>query len=526
MIKLSVRALDGRTPLRVKLITAGLVLATLGRTVAGVAAVVFLREYLLRQVDVQLLHSVEGVARADPGPPVAAGTGPEDERRRGPEGDRERPALTVAFYSQVFAADGTPLGPGRLTAPGDAGRSPPTLPRLDPATVARLDGQPFTASADGAGSAWRVLVRAVPRGRTVVVALSLDQVEDTTTDVTVAEVVVGLLVLGALAGLGYLAISSSLRPLMRVEATAEAIAAGDLGRRVPSGHPATEVGRLAAALNVMLEQIEAAFRGREASEASARASEASARASEASARASEASARASEARMRRFVADASHELRTPLTSIRGFAELLRRQAALDPDAVPATTERIEAAATRMTALVEDLLLLARLDQQRPLHRGPVDLLALAADAVADFRVTTPGHPVTLRAPGGSDATPAVVEGDEIRLRQVVANLLTNAGTHTPAGTTVTVTVETAGGEAVLGVADAGPGLTPEVAERVFERFYRADTSRTRASGGTGLGLSIVEALVAAHGGSVRVASAPGTGTRFEVRLPLRSPEAG
>jgi two-component system OmpR family sensor kinase len=265
---------------------------------------------------------------------------------------------------------------------------------------------------------------------------------------------------------------------------------------VPEGHPDTEVGRLAGAFNAMVGEIEAAFRAREASEHEAR---------------------VSEARMRRFAADASHELRTPLTAIRGFAELYR-QGGGDSDHV---IGRIEHHATRMSLLVEDLLLLARLDQQRPLEHAPVDLLALAADVVQDAGATADDRPVRLRSLAEQ---PPVVFGDELRLRQVVGNLLSNALVHTPPGTAVTVTVDVRDGSAVLAVADTGPGLAPEDAARVFERFFRTDPARSRVQGGSGLGLSIVQALVHAHGGDIRLDTAPGQGARFEVRLPLYTPD--
>jgi two-component system OmpR family sensor kinase len=271
---------------------------------------------------------------------------------------------------------------------------------------------------------------------------------------------------------------------------------------VPEGDDRTEVGRLAAALNTMLAQIESAFRSREASETSAR---------------------ASEERMRRFVADASHELRTPLTSIRGFAELYRQGAVPDTEGVERIMRRIESEATRMGLLVEDLLMLARLDQQRPLVREPVDLLTLAADAVGDAGVISSGHPVSLQVTATEDADPPIVIGDDARLRQVLGNLVSNALTHTPPGTPVTVGVDTTADRVRLTVADKGPGMSGEQAERVFERFYRADPARTRSSGGSGLGLSIVAALVAAHEGTVRVETALGQGARFEIDLPLYRP---
>ncbi|MCU1621226.1 MAG: two-component sensor histidine kinase, partial [Frankiales bacterium] len=234
--------------------------------------------------------------------------------------------------------------------------------------------------------------------------------------------------------------------------------------------------------------------------------------------ASEAEARASEQRMRRFIGDASHELRTPLTSIRGFAELYRQGALPAPADVDRAMSRVESEASRMGLLVEDLLLLARLDQQRPLERAPVDLLELAGDAVADAQAVDPSRSVTLEAV--ADGPAPVVSGDAARLRQVFGNLVANALTHTPAGTPVVVRVSTTSAAAVVEVRDSGPGIPPESRGKVFERFFRADTSRTRASGGTGLGLSIVAALVAAHGGTVEVDETDGGGATFRVTVPL------
>jgi two-component system OmpR family sensor kinase len=234
--------------------------------------------------------------------------------------------------------------------------------------------------------------------------------------------------------------------------------------------------------------------------------------------------------MRRFVADASHELRTPLTSIRGFAELHRQGAVREPADVGRVLARIEGEAQRMGLLVDDLLLLARLDQQRPLEQKPVDLLTLAADAVADAAAVAPDRPVRLVTGSLEDTPPPVVTGDEPRLRQVLGNLMSNAMRHTPPGSPISVRVGVEGSDALLEVIDSGPGLAPDDAQRVFERFYRADPSRTRsgasagspAPGGSGLGLSIVAALVAAHGGTVAVHTAPGEGASFSVRLPLRN----
>jgi two-component system OmpR family sensor kinase len=331
-------------------------------------------------------------------------------------------------------------------------------------------------------------------------AVSLDEVEDTTHRLVVVELLVGAVVLLLLGGLAYVVVRTSLKPLRAVEATAAEIAAGDLSRRVPESDPRTEVGRLSQAFNAMLGQIEQAFRAREASETSAL---------------------ASEERMRRFVADASHELRTPLTSIRGFAELYRQGAVAGPEDLERVMGRVEQEAARMGLLVEDLLLLARLDQQRPLEQEPVDLLGVVGDAVHDARILAPDRTIGLEL---GDAAPVVL-GDEGRLRQVVTNLVSNALTHTPAGTPVTVSLEVTPSpddgpdRVLLAVADQGPGMSESDRAQVFERFYRADPSRTRGAGGSGLGLSIVAALVAAHGGRVGVQSAPGSGSRFLVELP-------
>jgi two-component system, OmpR family, sensor kinase len=372
-----------------------------------------------------------------------------------------------------------------------------------------------TVPATGGHGRWRVAVQPLDDGSggSVVVAASLDGIDATTRQLRLIDLGVSLVVLAVLAGLGAAIVRASLRPLVEIEQTARAIAAGDLTRRVPDRDPRTEVGRLGRALNTMLAQIESAFGARAASEASAR---------------------RSEDRMRRFVADASHELRTPLTTIRGFAELYRQGGARDPAELDRLMRRIEDQAARMGLLVEDLLLLARLDQQRPLDRRPVDLLALAAEAVNDARAVAPDRPIELVLGGedgdrGSEAA-LVVLGDDQRLRQILANLVNNALAHTPAGSPVEVRVGASSLDgrpgAAVEVVDHGPGLTPEQAERVFERFYRADPARSPADGGAGLGLSIVAALVAVHGGTVGVDSVPGRGARFRVVLPLAPDAAG
>jgi len=475
------RGLSRRTPLSVKLVVATVLLAALGLLAVGFASTTALHSYLLTRVDNQLKTQPAG-------PGMRFGPDPESEGQA---------HLSPDFLLGNLGADGSVVGNIYLH-PGQTG---PRLPALTPATVTRVNGNPFTVDSVGAGNDWRVLVRVDADGHgTHVAALNLKDVDETSHRLILIEAGVSLAVLALLGAGAYAVVRSSLRPLRRVETTAAAIAAGDLTQRVPvEASKRTEVGRLAGALNTMLGQVERAFRDREASEGAAR---------------------ASEDRMRRFVADASHELRTPLTSIRGFAELYRQGALGGPEGVPRMMQRIETEATRMGLLVDDLLLLARLDQQRPLEQRPVDLLEIAGDAVHNARAAAPGHTITLRTSGGEDTDPPVVIGDDARLRQVVTNLMSNAVTHTPPGSSVVLSVRTEGAEAVLEVADDGPGLASDEARQVFERFYRADPSRVRTAGGSGLGLSIVSALVAAHGGRVEVDTAPGAGATFRIRLPL------
>ncbi len=492
------RYLD-RTPLRIKLVAALLLLSATGLAALGFSGVVLIRGFLLDRVDKSLI-----VASGPPGP--GGQSGRDFDFRQ--ETERPRPPQTTAFFRQVTNADGTIHEETSTTGTviryvdlrpadndTDGTQTAPKLPKMTTAEATRLAGKPFTVPATGAGSDWRVTVVPGTDGTTRTTAISLNEVTATVDQLALVEVLVSVAVLVVLAALGYAVVRSSLRRLVEVELTAEAIAAGDLSRRVPESDDRTEVGRLAGALNTMLTQIESAFRARQASESTAR---------------------ASEERMRRFVADASHELRTPLTSIRGFAELHRQGAVPDAAGVERVLRRIEDEAARMGLLVDDLLLLARLDQQRPLERRPVDLLALAADSVSGAQVVAPGHRIALKVDGGPESAPPVVLGDEARLRQVLGNLVSNALAHTPPGTAVTVRLATTDDTACLTVVDDGPGMAADHARRVFERFYRADSARGRDSGGAGLGLSIVAALVAAHGGTVQVSSAPGEGARFEV----------
>jgi len=466
-------------PLRVTLVAALLSLVALSLLASGVATTRYLHDYLIQRTDTQLAQDSGSFARRLDQPSY-------------PRADARNLRAPSRYYVAIVDAHGNTV---QLLDDPTSGQSGPKISAPRPASAG-----PVTVGSTSGSSDWRVLTMPVTLadGGTgmVVVAASLTDASSTVHRLVLLQSGIGLVVLLLLAVLGYLVVRRSLRPLAEVENTAAAIAAGDLHRRVPDRGSRTEVGRLSVALNGMLAQIQAAFNASAASEYAAK---------------------ASEQRMRRFVGDASHELRTPLTTIRGFAELYRQGAAADPAAVQRLMGRIESESARMGLLVEDLLLLARLDSQRPLEREPVDLLTVASDAVHDAKAVAPQRIIRLEVLDGP-GTPEVL-GDEGRLRQVLSNLVTNALTHTPQGTAVTVRVGTQAEHVVLEVADVGPGLSAEDEERVFERFYRADTSRTRASGGTGLGLSIVAALVAAHGGSVSAKSQPGQGATFRVLLP-------
>jgi two-component system OmpR family sensor kinase len=361
----------------------------------------------------------------------------------------------------------------------------PKIP-VDRVTEVAEDGEAryFTVGSD---SSVRFRVLAQPQRDAVVVkALPLSDVDASVDRLVRVEAFVTVAVLAVLGLVTWWVLRLGVQPVKRMTKTAVAIADGDLSQRVPDVVPGTEAGELGQALNTMLGRIEGAFaeRGR------------------------------SEAKLRQFVADASHELRTPVTTIRGYAELYRTGGLRGEGELDAAMQRTEAEAQRMGDLVEDLLLLARLDQGRPLQREPVDLDALARDAARDAAAVDPDHPVTAVTAGG-----VVVAGDADRLRQVVTNLVGNARVHTPPGTPVEVRTFREGERAVLEVVDAGPGMPPEVAERAFERFYRADPARSRHKGGSGLGLAIVQATVDAHGGTVSLRTAPGAGTAVRVELP-------
>ena len=458
-------------PLRVGLVAATVLLAALGLLASGVAVTSIMLHSLINRVDETLLDASRSWAQEPRRIPATPLEGPNPAR---PPSN---------FYVRGIDPD------GREWIAVNDNDAQPALPDNN-------DVGPVPVTVDSVNHSdvkWRAMTVRGPAGELTTVAIDLSDVYSTVRALAWSQVGIGAAVLLILGIAGYVAVHRSLRPLDEVERTAADIAAGQLDRRIPERDSRTEVGRLSLALNGMLAQIQNAV---------------------ASSEQSAETARTSEDRMRRFITDASHELRTPLTTIRGFAELYRQGAASD---VEMLMSRIESEARRMGLLVEDLLLLARLDQQRPLERRPVDLLILATDAVHDARSIAPRRTVSLELLDGP-GTPEVL-GDEARLRQVLGNLVMNAVQHTPESGGITVRVGTVDSDAVLEVCDQGPGLSAEDAHRIFERFYRTDSSRTRTSGGTGLGLSIVDSLVRAHGGVVTVTTAPGQGCRFTVRLP-------
>jgi two-component system, OmpR family, sensor kinase len=538
------KQLSGRTPLRTKLITAMLALVIMALAAISITSVVVLRQYLYTQRDAQLqavfgrtMNEIGSGTSVTLDSPYSAGSG-----------------LILAFQqpgTQLVVNNQGPPPPGMGSPPAQS------LPELPAGKWANSSTPVLTAvPARSGGDTWRVIAQAVPvlnsatnaqQSVFMVLAVDLGPVGAEIQRLIAVELTVGTAIVIVLAVVGIAVVRTNLRSLDDIEMTAGEIAKGHLDHRIPERDPRTEIGSLGRSLNMMLSQIETAFHAQYESEQAAH---------------------RSEERMRRFIADASHELRTPLTTIRGFAEYYRQRGGMSEDHDPlsrtngAASEpanghslgglspqdldrimhRLESEASRMGLLVEDLLQLARIDQQRPLDMSPVDMLTLAADAVLDARIVAPGRPVDLEvAPGAA----FLVEGDEPRLRQVIGNLVNNALTHTPPGTPVRVKIASGtlipppgslGGQegrvsagvpvpaVVLDVEDDGPGMTTEQAQRVFERFYRADQARNRASGGSGLGLAIVHGLVTAHGGTVTVRTAPGRGADFQVKLPL-SPDA-
>ena len=598
------KRLADRTPLRTKLITAVLALVIMALAAISAASVVMLRNYVETRQDTNLKLALSPYFNNPTTPDGSANLPTVHSPGSGVQ--LIQPGFAYASSSDVILALQQPGSQvswyANFMAPSGNNSAVPEqapLPLLPTSTnwASPPDGTLLSVSARSGPDTWRVIAETqsypvynASTGQTenekltLVAAVDLGDLSAMTTRLLLFDLIVGGGIVLVLAAVGAGVVRANLRPLNDIELTAGQIAAGHLDHRVPEGDPRTEIGSLGQSLNIMLSQIEAAFRSQEESERAAH---------------------ASEERMRRFTADAAHELRTPLTTIRGFSAHYRQRGGarsgaavtsagtspggtlgaggaadqsrssrteawfhapadrrpgggadaegLSPEELDRLMSRIESEADRMGLLVEDLLTLARLDQQRPLNIAPVDLLTLAADAVQDARIVSPDRPIDLAvAPGAA----FIVDGDEPRLRQVIANLVNNAITHTPAGTPVRVKIApgmlqlpptgpagaaqgNAGGgnggwgrgpagrqvpAVVLDIEDDGPGMSAEQAQRVFERFYRADAARNRASGGTGLGLAIVAGLVSAHGGTVSVRTAPGHGADFQVKLPL-APDA-
>lgn len=497
------------SPLRVRLVVVVAVLVAVALAGSGFAAAATMDSYLVGRIDAALRSAAGPLAqpsRSGGNTPSSTVAPSQSSSGALPSGDDSHRLLPSIYVVETLDAAGVVvIGPTSNLI--DPHQPLPDLPHPTAQEVAQHGTQLFTVGSMHGDSQWRVLAApttlADGRPGTLLIAQSLDGVHDTQERLATMLLIIGSVALILITGIGYLIIRASMRPLREVERAAATIAAGDLSHRVPDADRRTEVGHLTASLNTMLGAIESAFVDRAASEQAAR---------------------ASEERMRRFVADASHELRTPLTTIRGFAELFRKGATTSGREQDRQMRRIEEEAKRMGLLVDDLLLLARLDTERPIAQLPVDMLALAGDAVQDGRALAPDRTIRLEVTNADP--PPIVTGDETRLRQVLGNLMANALQHTPAGAPVTVTVGTGTGEhsrlpaVTLTVKDEGPGLTAEAASRVFERFYRADTARNRRDGGTGLGLAIVAGLISSHRGHVDVTSRPGEGTSFRLELPL------
>ena len=471
-----------RIPLRVSLVALSTLLVAMGLLVSGIMVSGAMSEDLYRRVDDQLKQAVETWARP---------RNPNVANQRGPASARRPPSN---YYVRIA------LGDGVMVRNNDSGFEPDVSMVED--NAAERFGPVTVPSVDPSGPDWRVIKSSNPDGESIV-AMPLTMLDTTLARLKRLQLGVGLAVVVVIGVLSYLLVRTSLRPLRRVEETAHAIADGDYDERIPEVSSRTEVGSLTTSLNKMLAQIQHAFEATEASEQQAR---------------------ASEEKMRRFVADAGHELRTPLTSIKGFAELYQLGAVTDADDA---FRRVNDDATRMSLLVSDLLMLAHLDADRPVEQAPVRVAELAAEAVHSAQVAAPERTISLELPEESaraERDGLIVIGDHPRLMQVLRNLINNAVAHTPPSSSISVKISQHDSTVRMAVHDTGPGLTPDEAAHVFDRFYRGDSSRHRgtSSGGNGLGLSIVAALVAAHGGQVGVDSEPGQGATFWVDLPAAS----
>jgi len=474
--------------LRNRLVLGVVILSTLGFITSGVVAQKQIESFLIHQIDDQLLNVASG---ALPRVNLAGIVDDDDFEERG--GRNRRDDVPPTPLTQIPTSTSLTLLDGNGAVVAGIGGDLNTVSVRDyiagysPEEVAEFEGEPFTISAEGEN--FRVLALPLPSNLgSVAIAQSLSDVDRTLSRLQWLFFLIGFVIVGLIALASRSVIKVGLKPLSEVESTAEQIAAGDLSARLPDAKPNTEVGRLTTSLNTMLSRIEESFALR----------------------------KKSEDKLRRFVADASHELRTPLTAIRGFAELHRQGAVTGEAETKQLLSRIEGESIRMGSLVEDLLLLARLDQAREMEHLPVDIAQVTRDAVASAQVAGPEHPITLNG----DVDELYTLGDQNRIHQVIANLLANARTHTPAGTAIAVSVAGSSDGVRIAVSDSGPGLSDEDQRRIFERFYRADSSRVRIDGeGSGLGLSIVDAVMKAHGGSVSVTSELGKGSTFTLFFP-------
>jgi two-component system OmpR family sensor kinase len=468
-----------------------LILTATGYVISGVIAQQALKGYLLHQVDSQLVALSGGTL-----PRVAAfGIADSDDFEENREERRKNRPLIVATPLQriptstsitLLDSNGTVLA----ELGGDLNSSPIAnyLGGLSMQDVADLNGEAFTVK--GTRDDFRAIAVVLPNGAgSVVAAQSLGDLNRTVDRLGLLFLLIGLLLLTLITVATRLVIRIGMRPLKDVEATAGEIAGGNLSVRMPDANPDTEVGRLVTALNAMLSRIEGSFAARVESED----------------------------RLRRFVADASHELRTPITAIRGFSELYRQGAVQGEQPTKDLVARIEGESVRMSTLVEDLLLLARLDEERQMEMKPINLVDIVNAAVSSARVSNPHHKIEFEKPSHE----IFILGDAPRVHQVIANLLANAGVHTPMGSQVALTISQEALGVAVAVSDNGPGLSPEAQSKIFQRFYRADPSRARVDGeGSGLGLSIVDAVMRAHGGSVSVQSEPGNGAKFTLFFPI------
>jgi two-component system OmpR family sensor kinase len=470
-------------------------LTAFGFVLSSVVAKQALEGYLIGQVDNQLISlsktslpiiAVAGIVREE---------AEEDfEHRQEGRGREENPSRPRNPFSRIptttslTVLDANGFVTGRLGGDLNSAQIADYLSGFDISDVRERAGKPFTVK--GEGEDFRALAVALPNDSgSIIAAQSLGDLDRTVGKLGFFFLLIGLSLLTLIAIAARIVIKIGMRPLEDVEATAEQIASGDLSARMPEANPNTEVGRLVTSLNSMLTRIESSFAVR----------------------------KESEDKLRRFVADASHELRTPLTAIRGFSELYRQGAVSGEDATRELLGRIEGESKRMGSLVEDLLLLARLDQSREMATKPVDLTEVVESAVISARAAGPHHPVIFTKPDAE----IFVLGDEPRIHQVIANLLANARAHTPAGTEIRVSINHDSDGVRISVSDNGPGLSQSDQEKIFERFYRADTSRVRVDGeGSGLGLSIVDAVMKAHKGSVTVVSELGQGATFTLFFPI------